>query len=212
MDPSSYSIANIFSLTEYDRIMILPNPGLVLNSKPFDSMLAFFRPRDGVAIYPLDQKPMYLLHPNRSRVEKFSSAALPATESDEDILQLITSLPEPLLSEKDPDYKPSLYMTLDELRTLKLEKAFNATLFFETTAFIRIEDSALPDPEFEIPYKDIVKNRPEDVDQAFIWENMYSLYKSRRYSVCGLDPRPLPQPEVVYVKGQEEPAEVKEDL
>jgi hypothetical protein len=174
--------------------MMLPSPGLLLNSKPFDSMLAFFKPSNGLALYPLDKEPVYLVQPNMSTFNAVSARAS-FTESDAAVIQSLSSSPESLLSDQDPDYKPRLYMTLSELRTMKPESTFNATAFFEATAFIKVHDPILPGPEFDIPYENIVKNRPDDVDQAFIWERMYSLYKSRRYTVCGLDPKPWPQTE-----------------
>lgn len=38
-----------------------------------------------------------------------------------------------------------------------------------------------------MPYADLVRMRPTDEDQGFVWEKMYSMYKDKRYSVCGMD-------------------------
>jgi hypothetical protein len=211
-DESAYSVASLLSLTDYDRVMMLPTPGLILNSKPFDSMLAYYQPQNDVAIYPGIANPMYMIRPNKAVFETVSASPL-ATESDQELIKSITSRPESLLSDSDPDFKPSLYMTLEELREFKVDGMFNATAFFEATAFMRIEDPALPGPEWEVPYKDVVKFRPDDADQAFIWEKMYSLYKSRRYTVCGLDPKPLPSLDTdVELERADDNTEEKEDL
>jgi hypothetical protein len=69
---------------------------------------------------------------------------------------------------------------------------FNASAYLDDTALIQLKDKGLPGPEYDVPYDDIVRLRPEDEDQGFLWENMYSTYKDRRYRVCGLDQKPWP--------------------
>lgn len=72
-------------------------------------------------------------------------------------------------------------------------KPFNATKFLSEAAYVHISDPELPGPEYDLPYYEIVRRRPEDEDQGYLWEKMYSTYKDRRYEVCGLDLETWPQ-------------------
>jgi hypothetical protein len=113
--------------------------------------------------------------------------------SDSALLRLAFPNPQPLSVETDPEFRQSIYSTLEILRTPMLENGpFNASAFLDDTAFIQLKDNSLPGPEYDVPYDEIVRLRPEDEDQGFLWENMYSTYKDRRYRVCGLDQKPWP--------------------
>jgi hypothetical protein len=171
--------------------MILPSPGLVLNARPLDSILAYSEPNN-MSSYPAlassQSSPILLIKPSKDALSALIKAHEPSKQSDMSLLYKVFPETEPLLSESDPDFKPTLYQTLQTLRTEPPEgHAFNASEFAESTAFLRLEDNRLPGPEYDVPYQMIVGLRPKDDDQGFIWEKMYNTYKDRRYRVCGLD-------------------------
>src|SRR3954462_12212296 len=76
--PSSYSLASIFTLTNYARVLSLNPPGLFLESYPLDSLLAFASSAP-VAALPLDDKQtnistaLLLIEPSKGIFEQLSS-------------------------------------------------------------------------------------------------------------------------------------------
>jgi len=192
-DPNSYSIASAFSLTNYDRVMMLPNPGLILDAKKLDSMLAFFEPTE-ISTYPLlhastsSPQSMLLIKPSKDTFTTLSTEFSKSHASDNSLLREAFPSHEPLLSPADLDFQPTLYTTLEDMRRpMTSETKFNVTNFSEETVFVSLTDSDLPGPQYDIPYQMIVSHRPKDEDQGFVWEKMYSTYKDRRYRVCGMD-------------------------
>ena len=185
-------------------MLVLPTPGLVLNARPLDSMLAFYEPRGNLSVYPLptpehaflsaSPSSLMLLKPSEETFRLASAARRSTSKSDEALLRELFSAPEALLADADPDFKPSLFTTSRALRTWgdQGRGGFNATDFYDKTAYLLLEDEALPGPEYEVPYQRVVDMRPRDDDQGFVWEKMYNLYKERRYRVCGLDPLSWP--------------------
>jgi hypothetical protein len=207
-DPAQYSLASAFSLTNYDRVMVLPTPGLVLKTRPLDSVLAFSEP-EPISSYPqMDTAPSILLiKPLADTFNKLTTLRRKASQPDSELLRKAFPSPAALLSDADPDFHPSMYTTLAELRTPRAESTpFNATEFLDSTAFVHLIDDELPSPQYDVPYSSIVKLRPGDQDQGFLWEKMYSMYKDRRYGVCGLDLEPWPPGRRVVVP------EANEDL
>ena len=55
------------------------------------------------------------------------------------------------------------------------------------TAYVIIEDEELPGPEFDIPYENWMRARPEAGEQRIAWEGVYERYREVRREVCGLD-------------------------
>jgi hypothetical protein len=188
-DPEAYSNAALATLSHYKKVMTFPPPGLVLDTAPLDSILAFAE-TNAIAAYPAlngTDSSTILIAPSKSSQETLSKAAVSASEADA------------LL----PDVQDhSLFTTSQALRTAD-PTSFNATDFISATAYVHFADPDLPGPEYDIPYSSIVKMRPTGDDQGFLWEKMYSTYKDRRYGVCGLDLEvwpPLPKAEPVSEK------------
>jgi len=169
--------------------MVLPKPGLILNTRPLDSILAY-SDVESLSAFPdiqpsAEESPsMLLIRPSKKTHDRLLQSHQSKKQADMSLLHQEFPNPPALLANSDPDFKPSLYTTLEKLRTVP---NFNATSFSDTTAYLRLEDSKLPGPEYDVPYQMIVGLRPKDDDQGFIWEKMYSTYKDRRYRVCGLD-------------------------
>ena len=188
-DPEAYSLAALFALTDFDRVLTLPPPGLILNSVSLDSILAFYDDEGHVAAYPpLDgedktHSSLLLVKPDTDVYKELISNL--TTASDEMVLFADQSTS--LLSARNVALPPpSTFTTAHTLRTAP--PPFDAKAFSQNTAFVHLVDPELPGPEFDVPYQDIVKARPKDADQGFIWEKMYLRHKNLRYSVCGLDP------------------------
>jgi hypothetical protein len=183
-EPEAYSAAALASLQQYKKVMTFPPPGLVLDTSPLDSILAFAE-TNGIASYPplnASDASTILVVPSKSSAELLGQEALSGLLSD-------ALLPDP------QDH--SLFITSQALR-LADPSTFNATDFIASTAYVRFSDTDLPGPEFDIPYSSVVKMRPTGEDQSFLWEKLYSTFKDRRYGVCGLDLEvwpPIPKPE-----------------
>ncbi|TID15079.1 glycosyltransferase family 8 protein [Venturia nashicola] len=189
-DPSSFSIAALYAMTQFDRILTFPPPGLILNASPLDSILAYSSTSQTSAF------------PSYNTSTSLSSLVLvaPSTQSHKALTELIRKQPHldslellkytfpappPLLKDDSEEQFPTkVYATSSLLRTMQ---GFSAKVFEEETAFIHLADPELPGPEYDIPYADLVRMRPKDDDQGFVWEKMYSIYKDKRYSVCGMD-------------------------
>jgi hypothetical protein len=195
-DPSEYSIASAFSLTHYEQVMILPTPSLILNSHPLDSILADHTSSEYLSLYPstntISSENLLIITPSKDMHETIRGLRTEPTQTDSVLLKKAFPSPPVLSRDTDPAFSSSLYATLESLRKQQFEDRFNATAFLQKTALFRIEDHELPGPQYDAPYQDVVNLRPKDEDQGFIWENLYSTYKDRRYKVCGLNPMPWP--------------------
>jgi hypothetical protein len=64
---------------------------------------------------------------------------------------------------------------------------FNATAFEHSTTFVRLSDPELPGPEYDVPYSDKVKIRPQNEQAQEAWSNLYERFRQRRMEICGLD-------------------------
>jgi hypothetical protein len=179
---------NLFLLKDYERVITLPPPGLVLNSLPLDTLLAYNQIGDAISAYP----------PVKGNGS--GSSMIMARPSDKHIptlpLSTIPSIFSPALNSDLP--LPSIFSNIVSLRMQHApNEPFNATKFLSETAYVHISDPELPGPEYDLPCYEIVRRRPEDVDQGFLWEKMYSTYKDRRYGVCGLDLEAWPPTNIV---------------
>jgi hypothetical protein len=179
-------LASLFSLVHYDRVLSFPPPGLILNSAPLDSIIAFSDPST-ISTYPSlnstdpSLSSIILIKPSKQTFESLKQIHGSTSMADKDLLPSFFPSRSPLLV-NDEDTR--LYSTTAALRK---EDKFDAAAFMAETAFVMFRDDALPGPEYDVPYADIVKMRPADEAQGFLWEKMYSTYKDRRYGVCGLD-------------------------
>lgn len=64
---------------------------------------------------------------------------------------------------------------------------FNLTAFEGETTYVRLSDPELPGPEYDVPYADRVRIRPNDEQAREAWEKLYERFRQRRMEVCGLD-------------------------
>lgn len=168
---------NLFFLKDYDRVIALPLPGLVINSVPLDTLLAYDQSKDAISSY------------SATKDGAMSSSIIVVRPTVKQAETTFSSIPSLFTSSSDSDLPdPSIFSNVIDLRTRHSESdPFNATKFLTETSYVHISDPELPGPEYDFPYYEMVRRRPEDEDQGFLWEKMYSTYKDRRYEVCGLD-------------------------
>lgn len=192
----SYSMTPAFSLRSHDRIILLPSAGVMLGSMPMDSFLAFSDPSEGVSSIvegsdllasPLMIQPAKVDYTALTRRIKSS----PDPIADIDILR--DSFPSiPVLPTFDDT--SIVYTTTTSLQTHPANPGpateFNATHFFQNTAFVRLEDEGLPGPEFDIPYAIRAEARPHNEQARRAWERVYEKFRAGRQDVCGLELEP----------------------
>ncbi|QDS75010.1 hypothetical protein FKW77_005699 [Venturia effusa] len=189
-NPSSFSIASLYSMTQFDRILTFPPPGLILNAAPLDSILAYSSTSQTNAYPPFNTSSslssLLLVKPSAQSHRALTELKRRQPHLDSlELLKYTFPAPPPLLKDDSEEQFPtSIYTTSSSLRTVQ---GFSAQAFEEETAFVHLADPELPGPEYDIAYADLVRMRPTDEDQGFVWEKMYSMYKDKRYSVCGMD-------------------------
>lgn len=189
-NPSSFSIAALYSMTQFDRILTFPPPGLILNAAPLDSILAYSSTSQTTAFpsYNTSTSLTSLLLVSPSTQSHKALTELKKKQPHLDSLELLKyTFPAPpslLKDDSEEQFPTNIYTTSALLRTAQ---GFSTGAFEEETAFIHLSDPELPGPQYDTPYTDLVRMRPKNEDQGFVWEKMYSMYKDKRYSVCGMD-------------------------
>ncbi|KAF2803630.1 uncharacterized protein BDZ99DRAFT_576105 [Mytilinidion resinicola] len=187
--PSSYSLASIYSLVEYERVIHLAAPGVILDAGPLDSLLAFSKSQP-LAAFPATSErndistSLFLVHPTVSDYRKLRELRATEPMSDLNLFRKSFSAPESLLS----TWSLSLGNLVYESGTLRdAIDGFNATVFIEATAYVRLSDPELPGPEYDVPYYDRVRLRPQNEEAGAVWAKLYETFRERRMEICGLD-------------------------
>jgi hypothetical protein len=94
------------------------------------------------------------------------------------------ALPDSLISE----WSLSMGNVVFESQDLRnAADGFNATAFEQATTFVRLSDPEIPGPEYDIPYSEKVKLRPQNEEAQEAWSKLYERFRQRRMEVCGLD-------------------------
>lgn len=190
--PSSYSLGSVFALTEFDRILYLQTPGLVLDSLPLDSLLAF-APRRSVSALPTNGEgteldtSMLLVIPS---VENYAILRTRKTQKPvSDISLFRDSFPAPssLLAPSTLEDYPDFFSSTSLLHSVPTETEFNTSSYLSSTAYIHINDESLPGPEYDVHWGEKIKARPENHDAQIMWERIYESFRNKRMDVCGLD-------------------------
>ncbi|KAI9659271.1 MAG: hypothetical protein M1821_001529 [Bathelium mastoideum] len=187
---SSYSLASLFALTEYDRVMYLQPPGHVLNAAAMASILAF-SPRTPLMSLQSREVPgkrsieMLLISPSTFYIRQLSKTLSKQANVDADLLQASFPYTQDSHLLANTVFLPHT----SDLRAAS--ETFNATEFLDTTSYIRIVDSELVGPQFDVPYSDRVAARPKAADAEAIWSRIYDGFRLGRMSICGLDLEPL---------------------
>ncbi|TKA81312.1 hypothetical protein B0A49_00311 [Cryomyces minteri] len=176
-DPSAYSLASLWGLAEFERVLWLRTPGLLLDAAPLDALLAF-EPVQGTADIAAE---VLLVRPSAEEFGRLAAAAAassPSTSATGVFQSSTTLLPNvaALLATT-----AALYNTSD---------SFNATAYLHAAAYVRIADAGLPGPEFDVPLAAKVRARPLRTQAERVWSELYERFRQRRMDVCGLDLEP----------------------
>ena len=187
-----YPLTNLLSLIHYNRVLFLRPSGLILDTTPLDLLftLPMEKPLLGLSA-PEDesmQPAILLLEPSTETYQEVRSSLPEGAYPDREFDQRVPSTPAPAEGEGP--------MTL-LAQTSGLEGVdaqFDATGFFDSTAYVRISDPGLPGPEFDTPRPDYVRAMPRSKQAREAWEGVYGRFRDARMEVCGLDLEAPPPP------------------
>jgi len=187
--PSSYSLASLYALADYERVLYLQGPGVLLDASALDSLLAF-SPSAAMAAFPASpartdlSTSLLLIHPSPERFAQLKTMRQRTPTSDVDLFRSIFSAPESLL----PAWSLSMGNVVYESQALRhVGEGFNATAFAHATTFVRLADAGLPGPEYDVPFAARARVRPQNEQAQEAWTRLYERFRQRRMEVCGLD-------------------------
>ncbi|ORY11916.1 hypothetical protein BCR34DRAFT_483406 [Clohesyomyces aquaticus] len=187
--PSSYSLASLYSLTDYERVVYLQGPGMLLDASALDSLLAFSKSAP-MAAFPAtpDRKALstslLLIHPSDAEFKRLKAVRASEAMTDLDLFRASFSAPESLISQ----WSLSMGNVVYESQNLRNAiDGFNASIFEEATTYVRLSDPEIPGPEYDVPYYDRVALRPKNEEAKAAWERLYERFRQRRMEICGLD-------------------------
>lgn len=187
--PSSYSLATLYSLVDYERLLYLQGPGVLLDASSLDSLLAFSK-SEPMAAYPATparrdmSTALLMIHPTQASFQQLKATRSSNPSSDLELFRKTFHAPESLISEWSLSMGNVVYES-QALRTVG--DNFNATAFEQSTTFVRLSDPELPGPEYDVPYSTRVKLRPANEQAQEAWSRLYERFRQQRMEVCGLD-------------------------
>lgn len=183
-----YSLASAFALTDFDRVLSIETPGLLMDALPLDAVLAFTEDvpfamlqdtAEGDGVHSAD---LLLFQPSGSvhkgLLERLSSQPL---FNDTLFPSLFT---DPLLLASTTDDQ-TLIRSVGVLH--ESQAGFNATAYLDKVSYIRFSDPKLPGPEYDVPWSQKVAARPKNKDADWTWTKLYGQFAQKRMDVCGLD-------------------------
>lgn len=187
--PSSYSLASLYSLVDYERLIYLQGPGVLLDASSLDSLLAFSK-SEPMAAFPAtpDRTDMstslLMIHPTQASFQQLKALRTTKPCSDLDLFRKTFAVPGSLISEWSLSMGNVVYES-QALRTAS--DSFNATAFEQSTTFVRLSEPEMPGPEYDMPYATRVKVRPQNAQAQEAWGKLYERFRQQRMEVCGLD-------------------------
>ncbi|KAF2763277.1 hypothetical protein EJ05DRAFT_506888 [Pseudovirgaria hyperparasitica] len=184
---SNYSLSSLWAFgKEFDRVLYMQSPGLLLDSEPLDGLLAFAPTKKLSAIGAENEISMDLLliQPDLAVWNNLKDIRAEEHISDIKLLRKTFSADEALLRPSSY-FSPSIVADTASLR-LPIDE-FNATAFLDKTAYLRFTDPEIPGPEYDIPYVERANYRPAEDGPRLVWDRLYEVFRQRRMDVCGLD-------------------------
>ena len=188
--PSTYSLISAYGLIDFDRLLSIETPGLLLDASPFDAVLAFTEKtpfamlQDTTANDGVHSQDLLLLQPS-TKDHNDLKERIAALSSYNDTL-LPTAFPEPLLlASSDPSGESALIRSIGLLHDA--QPGFNATAYLDNVAYIRFSDPKLPGPEYDVPWAKKRAARPRNKDADWTWTKLYGEFAQKRMDICGLD-------------------------
>jgi hypothetical protein len=186
--PSTYSLASAYGLTDFDRILNIETPGLLLDASPLDAVLAFTEKtpfamlQDTAAGDGIHSQDLLLLQP--SEEEHTSLTSLISTLPSYNDTLLPSAFAEPLLLASSTS-DTALIRSIGTLHDA--QPGFNATAYLENVAYIRFSDPKLPGPEYDVLFAKKRAARPQNKDADWTWTKLYGEFAQKRMDICGLD-------------------------
>ncbi|KAF3037462.1 hypothetical protein E8E12_002146 [Didymella heteroderae] len=185
--PSSYSLASLYSLVDYERLIYLQGPGVLLDASSLDSLLAFSK-SEPMAAFPAsaERKDMstslLMIHPTQASFQQLKALRSTKPTSDLDLFRAVFRLPSSLISEWSLSMGNVVYSS-ETLRSITQDSDFNATAFEQSTTFVRLSDPEIPGPEYDVPYSTRVKMRPKNEEAQLAWSRLYERFRQQRMEV-----------------------------
>jgi hypothetical protein len=125
-----------------------------------------------------------MIHPSQQSYNQLRTLRASKPTTDLNMFRKTFTVPDSLISEWSLSMGNVVYESQD-LRNAA--DGFNATAFEQATTFVRLSDPEIPGPEYDIPYSDKVKLRPQNAEAHEAWSKLYERFRQRRMEVCGLD-------------------------
>jgi hypothetical protein len=214
-----YTAASVFGLTDFDRIVLLKAPALLINAAPMDAALAFAHPDASVTTLTMEgsdterlDAPL-LIRPSKVEYDRLSNMLEQFEESMDDktlmkaaFSDLLTLDSLDYFNDTEPQHLTLMASTTDSLTQYQpsassaesdatiVTNSFNATTFMREASFVRLWDAALPGPEYDVPYNVRAAARPKHDGARRVWEKVYDSFRGRRQDICGLDLEPWTEP------------------
>jgi hypothetical protein len=100
----SYSLASVYSLVDYERILYLQGPGVLLDASALDSLLAFSKSEPMAALPAATEKDtlstsLLLVHPSKQTFQQLKTLRASQPMSDLDMLRSTFNGPESLIAD-----------------------------------------------------------------------------------------------------------------
>ena len=188
-----YSLASAYALTDFDRVLSVETPGMIVDSSPLDAILAFTEKaplamlhdtKEGDGVHMED---LFLLEPSAETHRTLTKQFEDQTTFNDTFLS--TAFEDFLLLDSSSE-ENALIRSVGTLHDAGVESdngPFNATAFVSDVSYIRFSDPKLPGPEYDVPFSDKVAARPKDKDADWLWTKLYGQFAQKRMEVCGLD-------------------------
>jgi hypothetical protein len=191
-----YSLANIYALHgEFDRVLTIESPGLVVDAEPLDAILAFTEDtpftmlHDTVNDDGVHSEDMFLLSPSEQVYGELSALISNSSLKDSKAASapefLAKAFPHPLLLESSTA-DSALVRAIGALHAAGDD--FNQTAYMSNVAYLRFWDPQLPGgPQFDFPWDTKRAARPKSARADWTWTSLYARFAQTRRDVCGLD-------------------------
>lgn len=187
-----YSLASAYGLeADFDRVMSIETPGLLLDAEPLDAILGFTEEVDFAMLHDtkdhdgVHSEDLFLLRPRSTTFANLEKRLRgKETVGFNDTHHLSKLFSEPLLLASS-NSETALIRSVGVLHDVP--NNFNQTAYMSNVAYIRFSDPKLPGPEYDIPWSRKIAARPKNKDADWTWTKLYGLFAQKRRETCGLD-------------------------
>lgn len=179
----------MYSLTTYERLLYLHAPGVVLDASALDSLLAFSESRPMKAFPATPERKelstsLLLISPSHETYQRLQETRGSQPSTDVELFGRTFDTAASLIAESALAMGNVVY---ESQRLREAGDDFNVTSFHATTTFVRLREPDMPGPEYDVPYAERARLRPQNAQAREAWEGVYEMFRQRRMEVCGLD-------------------------